>query len=102
MKKLILSAAFFAIAGFTAANASDVKNKIEIVAVKDTLVKTPIKLEELPEAVKATLKTDPYKIWTPTAAFSVKDGDKSYYQVDVKKEEEVASLKFDAEGKPIE
>ncbi len=101
MKKLILSAAFFAIAGFGAVNASNV-NKTEIVAVQDTLVKTPIKLEELPEAIKTILKTDPYKNWTPTAAFSVKDGDKSYYQVDVKKEEEVGSLKFNAEGKPIE
>jgi hypothetical protein len=101
MKKLILSAAFFALAGFGAVNASNV-NKMEIVAVQDTLVKTPIKLEELPEAIKTILKTDPYKNWTPTAAFSVKDGDKSYFQVDVKKEEEVGSLKFTAEGKPIE
>jgi len=101
MKKLILSAAFFALAGFGAANASNV-NKTEVVAVQDTLVKTPIKLEELPDAVKATLKTDPYKDWTATAAFSVKDGDKSYYQVDVKNEEKVATLKFGADGKPIE
>ncbi|MES2650801.1 MAG: hypothetical protein V4663_03630 [Bacteroidota bacterium] len=102
MKKLILSAAFFAFAGFTAANASEVKNKIEIVTIQDTLVKTPIKLEELPDAIKATLKTDPYKAWTPTAAFSVKDGNKSYFQVDVKKEEEAGSLKFDKDGKPVE
>ena len=102
MRKLILSAAFFAFAGFGAVNASNVKNNIETIAVQDTLVKTPIKIEELPEAVKATLKTETYKLWVPTTAFSVKDGDKSYYQVDVKKEEETASLKFDAEGKPIE
>ncbi|RZK40463.1 MAG: hypothetical protein EOO90_14930 [Pedobacter sp.] len=102
MKKLILSAVFMGLAGFTAVQASDVKNKIEIVKVQDTLVKTPIKIEELPEAIKTVLKGDPYKDWTPTAAFSVKDGDKSYFQVDVKKEEEVASLKFDSEGKPVE
>ena len=101
MRKLILSAAFFAIAGFGAVNATNVKNN-NIIAVQDTLVKTPIKVEELPDAVKATLKTDPYKLWVPTAAFSVKDGNKSYYQVDVKKEEETASLKFDSEGKPVE
>lgn len=101
MKKLILSAAFFALAGFTTANASEV-NKIEIVTVQDSVIKTPIKLEELPEAITAVLKTDPYKDWTPTAAFSVKDGDKVYFQVDVKKEEEVKSLKFDNEGKPVE
>ena len=65
-------------------------SKVEIVSVQDSVVKTPIKLEELPEAIKTVLQTDPYKAWTPTAAFSVKDGSKSYFQVDVKKEEETA------------
>lgn len=102
MKKLILSAAFFAFAGFTAVHAGDVKNKIEMITVQDSIIKTPIKLEELPEAITAILKTDPYKAWTPTAAFSVKDGDKAYFQVDVKKEEETGSLKFDKDGKPVE
>ena len=103
MKKLILSAAFLAFAGFTAANASEVKNNnIEIVTVQDSVVKTPIKLEELPDAIKTTLETDPYKAWTPNAAFAVKDGTKEYFQVDVKKEEETASLKFDKDGKPVE
>ena len=102
MKKLILSAAFLAFAGF-AANASEASTKkIEIVTVQDSVVKTPIKLEELPEAIQNTLKTDPYKEWTATAAFKVKDGTKEYYQVDVKKEEQIGSLKFDKDGKPVE
>ena len=45
MKKLILSAAFLAFAGFTTAQASDSKiNHIEITSVQDSVVKTPIKL----------------------------------------------------------
>jgi hypothetical protein len=102
MKKLFV-AAIVAFAGFTTlqAQATEV-NKIEMVSVQDSVIKTPIKLEELPDAIKTVLQTDPYKDWTPTAAFSVKDGDKSYFQVDVKKEEQTASLKFDAEGKPVE
>ena len=60
------------------------------------------KLEELPKPIADILKVEPYATWTPTAAFSVKDGEKMYYQVDVKKEEQVGSLKFDAEGKPVE
>jgi len=102
MKKLILSATFLAFAGFSAVNASEVKTVSTIVTVQDSVIKTPIKLEELPDAIKTVLKTDPYKLWTPTAAFSVKDGTKEYFQVDVKKEEEVGSLKLDKEGKPVE
>ena len=102
MKKLILSATFLAFAGFTTVQAADTKNKIEIVSVQDSVVKTPIKLEELPKPIADLLKTDPYKAWTPTAAWSVKDGEKAYFQVDVKKEEETGSLKFDKDGKPVE
>ncbi|SOD20371.1 hypothetical protein [Pedobacter xixiisoli] len=101
MKKLFV-AAIVAFAGFTATQAQASVNKIEIVSVQDSVVKTPIEVSALPDAIKTVLATDPYKDWTPTAAFSVKDGDKSYFQVDVKKAEETASLKFDAEGKPVE
>lgn len=102
MKKLILSAAILAFAGFTTVQAGEIKNKIELVSVQDSVVKTPIKLEELPKPIADILKTEPYATWTPTAAFSVKDGAKVYFQVDVKKEEQVGSLKFDKDGKPVE
>jgi hypothetical protein len=82
--------------------AGELNNKIQIVSVQDSVIKTPIKLEELPAAITDILKTDPYKAWTPTAAWSVKDGQKVYFQVDVKKEEETGSLKFDKDGKPVE
>lgn len=101
MKKLFV-AAIVAFAGFTAVEAQASVNKVEVVSVQDSVIRTPIKVEELPEAIRTVLQTDPYKDWTPTAAFTVKDGDKSYFQVDVKKEEQMASLKFDAEGKPVE
>lgn len=104
MKNLILSATFLAFAGLATANASEVKDlKVNtIVAVQDSVVKTPIKLEELPEAVTAALKADPYKDWTPTEAWAVKDGEKAYYLINVKKEQETGSLKFDKDGKPVE
>ncbi|WP_041880465.1 hypothetical protein [Pedobacter lusitanus] len=61
--------------------------------------KVPVKLEELPEPVKATLKADAYKEWTATAAFLITNADKStYYQVDVKKDDKVAFLKVGADG----
>lgn len=102
MKKLFV-AAVVALAGFTVQQAQAIETvKIEKVVVKDGEEKTPIKLEELPQAIQDVLKTDTYKEWTPTAAFAVKDGEKSYFQVDVKKGEETASLKFTEDAKPVE
>lgn len=104
MKKLFL-AATLAFAGFSAAQASEVKStKIEIVTVQDSVTKTPVKLEDLPQGVKTTLASEPYKVWTATAAFLVKDAkaNKEWYQIDVKKEQETGSIKLDKDGKPVE
>ena len=101
MKRLFV-AAIVAFAGFTAVQAQASVNQTAIISVQDSVIKTPVKLEELPEAVKTVLQSESYKDWTPTAAFAVKDGDKSYFQIDLKKEAEVASLKLNAEGKPVE
>lgn len=105
MKKLFL-AATLAFAGFSAAQASEAKsNPIEIVTtVQDSVTKTPIKLEDLPEGIKTTLASEPYKAWTATAAFLVKDekAKKEWYQIDVKKEQETGSIKLDKDGKPVE
>ncbi|QXU41723.1 hypothetical protein [Pedobacter sp. D749] len=103
MKKIIL-AATLAFAGFTAVQANEVNpiKNAAIVAVQDSAVKTPVKLEELPEPITTALKSDTYKGWTATEAFSVKEGTKEYYLVNVKKETETGSLKFDKDGKPVQ
>ncbi|MBB5636480.1 hypothetical protein HDF26_004942 [Pedobacter cryoconitis] len=129
MRNFILSAAVIAIAGVSTVKANEIKNPIDSAAYTATLdsaatlvktdsasytmkkdsaaysvrqddgAKVPVKLEELPEPVKATLKADAYKDWTPTGAFLVTNADKStYYQVDVKKDEKVAFLKVGADG----
>ncbi|SES14134.1 MULTISPECIES: hypothetical protein [Pedobacter] len=104
MKKFILSATFLALAGLTAANASEVKDlkTTAIVAVQDSAVKTPVKLEELPEPVTTALKSDAYKGWTATEAWSVKEGAKEYFLINVKKEAETGSVKIDKDGKPVQ
>ena len=104
MKKLILSAAFLASAGFSAVQASEVNTmkNAAIVAVQDSAVKTPVKLEELPEPITTALKSDTYKGWTATEAWSVKEGAKEYYIINVKKEAETGSIKIDKDGKPVE
>lgn len=103
MKKIILSAAILAVAGLTSVKASEMKNPVVIAAQQDSTTKTPVELKDLPEAVTKTLQSDPVKAWTPTAAFLVTNADKTtYYQVDVKKEQETGSLKIDKDGKIIQ
>jgi len=103
MKKFILSATFLAFAGLTAVQANEVKNlKTTVTVAQDSLTRTPVKLEELPDAVKATLASDVYKGWDATEAWWVKDGAKEYYQINIKKEAETGSVKIDKDGKPVE
>jgi Na+/H+ antiporter NhaC len=104
MKKFILSATFLAFAGFSAVQASEVNTikNAAIVAVQDSAVKTPVKLEELPEPVTTALKSDAYKGWSATEAWSVKEGAKEYFLINVKKEAETGSVKIDKDGKPVQ
>ncbi|WP_244216023.1 hypothetical protein [Pedobacter kyonggii] len=104
MKKFVLAATVLALAGFSAVQASEVNTikNAAIVAVQDSAVKTPVKLEELPEPVTTALKSDAYKGWTATEAFSVKEGTKEYYLINIKKEAETGSVKIDKDGKPVQ
>ncbi|WGQ12471.1 hypothetical protein QG516_12630 [Pedobacter gandavensis] len=103
MKKIILSAAFLAFAGLTQVKATDVKNPVIISVKQDSTTKTPVELKDLPDAVKTTLASDKYKDWTPTAAFLIVNADKTeFFQVDVKKGDEAASLKITKDGAVIE
>ncbi|ACU04440.1 MULTISPECIES: hypothetical protein [Pedobacter] len=103
MKKIILSAAFLALAGLTTVKATEVKNNVPVVAYQDSTTKTPVELKDLPEAVQKTLQSEPVKAWTPTEAFLVTNADKtSYYLINVKKEAETGSLKIDKDGKVVQ
>lgn len=103
MKKFILASAFIALATFATTQASEVKSlKINAVAVQDSVTKTPVKLEELPAPVKETLASDAYKGWAATEAWSVKDGQKEYFLINVKNETETRAVKLDKDGKPVE
>ncbi|ALL04486.1 hypothetical protein AQ505_02650 [Pedobacter sp. PACM 27299] len=103
MKKIILSAAFLAFAGLTQVKATDVKNPVIISVKQDSTTKTPVELKDLPDAVKTTLASDKYKDWTPAAAFLIVNADKTeFFQVDVKKGDEAASLKITKDGAVIE
>ncbi len=99
MKKIILSAAFLAVAGLTTVKANDFKTQISVAVQQDSTTKTPVELKDLPEPVVKTLQSEPVKAWTPTSAFLITNADKSsYYLINVKKEEETNTLKIDKEG----
>lgn len=103
MKNFILSAAIIAFAGVSSVKANEIKTPVVITVQQDSSSKVAVKLEELPDAVKATLKADAYKEWTPTTAFLITNADKSsYYQVDVKKGTEAAFLKIGKDGVVIQ
>lgn len=103
MKKIILSAAFLAFAGLTTVKANEVKSPV-ITLQQDSTTKTQVKVDELPDAVKTTLKSDKYKDFTPSAAYLVTGADKTeWYQVDVSnKEGQAASLKVGKDGVVVE
>lgn len=103
MKKIILSAAFLALAGLTTVKASEVNNQVEVIAYQDSTTKAAVELKDLPQAVQTTLQSEPVKAWTATEAFLVTNADKtSYYLINVKKESETGSLKIDKDGKVVQ
>ena len=103
MKKIILSALFLAF-GTTAIFAeTENKSTTETVYILQD-EKTPIKLEALPDSVKATLAGEEFKEWTASEAFVVtpKEGAKHFEVVLKNAEEQVAVVKFGEDGKVIE
>ncbi|MEO5911905.1 MAG: hypothetical protein ABIP95_13525 [Pelobium sp.] len=101
MKKLILSMAFLTFAGIASAQTETKTTQTVEMVAQDSTTKTPVKLEELPDAVKATLASPAYKDWTPTDAFWVKKDGKEYYAINVKKQEEVGSVSINKDGTPV-
>jgi hypothetical protein len=78
------------------ANVADV-NAI-VTALEDE--KMQIQPEELPDAVKAALNSEDYTGWQISAAY--KYAEKDIYEVELKKGEEVATVKFDKDGQKVE
>ena len=86
----------------TIVKANEVKTPV-ITVQQDSTTKTPVKLEELPDAVKTTLQSDKYKEFTPSAAYLVTAANKQeWYLVELAKEGQTASLKVGKDGVVIE
>ncbi len=63
--------------------------------------KTQVEITALPEAVKQALATDAYREWMVTGAWQVRAEAGEYYLVEMKRDEELATLKFDENGNPM-
>lgn len=105
MKKIMILSAFsllmFDHSVFAKNNSVELSMSKYIVSMIDDNAKSPVKIEELPEAVKKTLATDAYKGWTASEAFLVQ-GKTEYYEIIVKKEAEVKTVKLNKEGIVVE
>ena len=105
MKKVFLAAVASAIIGITTVNAQTVAAPGQTPATatkQDSLQKTTVKVEELPDAVKATLQSDVLKVWAPTTASLVKSPTAEYYQVNVKKDNEEKFIRIGKDGKIVQ
>jgi cytoskeletal protein RodZ len=64
-------------------------------------VKTPVKVDELPEGIKTTLKSDAVKEYTAVDASLVKAGGAEYYIINLKKGDDLRFVKLDKDGRPV-
>lgn len=101
MKKVLFTVAALA-AGMAFATAQTIAPAQEASTVSSVqaVERVKIKPEELPDAIKTTLKGDDYKGWTTSTAYH--DTAKNIYEVELRKGSETKLLKFDADGKKVD
>ena len=97
MKKVIIVAIALTFAGYS--NATSVNHRNTLITAEDT--RTPIKIEDLPEAVKKTLSSTAYEGWTAVSAYLVEGTGISYYEVTMTKDAEKKYVKLDKEGNSV-
>jgi len=100
MKKIVLSAMVIASLTAFATKTQAANFHQATIAVTDS-TETPVKPEDLPEAVKKTLSSDAYAQWKVSAAFSVKNDQNEYYKIVLTKGEEKKTENFDKSGQVI-
>lgn len=110
MKKLLIVVGIVS-AGMLTTQAKEVVNIHENTFVladttqQDSVKRTKVEINELPEAVKTTLQSEHYQGWAVISAFFVEQKDVNpFYEITLKKddEEELKIVKLTVEGKVIE
>lgn len=103
MKKVLIAAIAFTFAGYTnaATVTTNAKTK-KVVSVNENEDKrTPIKLEDLPEAVKKSLSSTAFEGWKADSAFHVETANIAYYEIVMIKGEEKTIIKLDKDGNTV-
>lgn len=101
MKKLIMSLAVASIATLSFAHTPD--NNTAPTVISQSQDKVEVKPEDLPEPVKATLAAAPYSEWKAEKAYLVPgENETKYYEINLSKGEETATVKLDKDGKVIQ
>jgi uncharacterized protein (DUF1919 family) len=99
MKKLIVAVAMLVVVSGTLPMVQAMSSDLKI-STHQADEKVKVKVEDLPEEVKATLATEPYKAWKAETAYLNKT--KDHYEIEVKKGTEKRTLKFSKDGKAVE
>ena len=103
MKKSMISMAIAVFASVSFANANSTGVLYSPAAIVTMQEKVEIKPQELPEAVKTTLRNGTYQSWQIQQAFTVTaDGGEQIYELTLSKGEESQTVKLDKDGKVIE
>jgi len=101
MKKAIFAVIAIACAGYTNAQTETTATaNINVATNVEDQEKTPLKVEELPDAVRKALAGDAYTGWTTAEAFLVKS-QKPYYEIKMVRGEEKMVVNLDNEGKKV-
>jgi hypothetical protein len=99
MKKLIVAVAMLVVGSGVLPMVQAMDTNL-VVSAQQADEKVKMKMEDLPEAVKTTLATEPYSGWKAETAYLNKT--KDHYEIEVKKGIEKRTLKFLKDGKAVE
>lgn len=114
MKKMMLAVAAVALGGWAVANAGEketdfeINREIQSVAIQqqqeqqDSVRRTLVEPENLPDPVKTALSGEEYTGWTVASAYLVESAKKSpYYEISLEREgeENLKVVKLNADGK---
>lgn len=101
MKKLILSAFGFMLLSVATVQANSVSIVPTLTQVQQD--KAEVKPDSLPEPVKTTLQGEAFVGWEIDKAYVVSKADNAqYFEINLKKGEETATINLDKDGKKVD
>ena len=99
----MLSAAILAFAGMATVNAETVNSKISVATVMQFQDRTPVKAEDLPDAVKEALAGEEYSEWTIKEAFAVAPAEGvPFFEISLQKGDENRVVTLNEAGEVVD